>query len=75
MEPGGAAPRRAPQGRAERGGMRNNRDTPDERISAYRRAAEAMARGEFRPPLPRVVEGPAGDEIDRLGRALARLGS
>ena len=55
--------------------MRKSRDTPDERISAYRRAAEAMARGEFRPPLPSVVEGPAADEIDRLGRALARLGS
>ena len=48
---------------------------PDERISAYRRAAEAMARGEFRPPLPSVGEGPPADEIDRLGEALGRLGT
>ena len=55
--------------------MRRGRSAPDPRISAYRRAAQAMARGRFRPPLPGVVEGPAGDEIDRLGRALARLGA
>ena len=53
---------------------KSKRREPDARISAYRRAAQAMARGQFRPPLPGVVEGPAGDEIDRLGRALARLG-
>jgi diguanylate cyclase (GGDEF)-like protein len=47
----------------------------DERISAYRRAAEAMANGQFRPPLPGVVEGAAADEIDRLGEALSRLGA
>ena len=47
--------------------MRNNRNMPDERISAYRRAAEAMARGEFRHPLPDVVEGADVDEIGRLG--------
>ena len=55
--------------------MRNKRSAPDERISAYRRAAQAMARGQFRPPLPGVVEGPPADEIDRLGRALSRLGA
>ena len=55
--------------------MRSKRGAPDERISAYRRAAQAMARGQFRPPLPRVVEGPLADEIDRLGRALSRLGA
>lgn len=53
---------------------KSKRREPDARISAYRRAAQAMARGQFRPPLPGVVEGPAGDEIDRLGRALAHLG-
>ncbi len=55
--------------------MKRKRSAPDERISAYRRAAQAMARGQFRPPLRGVVEGPAGDEIDRLGRALLRLGT
>jgi diguanylate cyclase (GGDEF)-like protein len=53
---------------------KSKRREPDARIPAYRRAAQAMARGQFRPPLPGVVEGPGGDEIDRLGRALARLG-
>lgn len=47
----------------------------DRRIAAYRRAAEAMARGQFRPPLPPPREGPTADEIDRLGQALAQLGS
>jgi diguanylate cyclase (GGDEF)-like protein len=51
------------------------RRATDDRIAAYRRAAEAMARGQFRPPLPTVRTGPAADEIDRLGRALARLGT
>ena len=55
--------------------MHAKRGAPDERISAYRRAAEAMARGDLRPPLPGVNEGPPADEIDRLGQALARLGS
>jgi diguanylate cyclase (GGDEF)-like protein len=55
--------------------MKSKRSAPDERISAYRRAAQAMARGQFRPPFPSVPEGPAGDEIDRLGRALLRLGT
>jgi diguanylate cyclase (GGDEF)-like protein len=54
--------------------MGTKRNMPDERISAYRKAAEAMARGQFRPPLPEVA-GPAADEIDRLGRALSRLGT
>jgi len=55
--------------------MGGEREAPDERISAYRRAAEAMARGQFRPPLPGVVEGSPGDEVDRLGETLARLGT
>jgi diguanylate cyclase (GGDEF)-like protein len=46
----------------------------DDRITAYRRAAEAMTNGQFRPPLPPLREGSAADEIDRLGQALARLG-
>jgi diguanylate cyclase (GGDEF)-like protein len=54
--------------------MSSKRSAPDERISAYRRAAKAMARGQFRPPFPGVVGGPAADEIDRLGKALLRLG-
>ena len=45
-----------------------------ERILAYRRVAEAMARGEFRPPLPGFVAGPDADELDRLGAALSGLG-
>ena len=55
--------------------MRRKHSTADERISAYRRAAEAMARGEFRSLLPDAVKGPASDEIDRLGEALSRLGT
>jgi diguanylate cyclase (GGDEF)-like protein len=47
---------------------------PDDRIAAYRRAAEAMARGQLRPPLPPFREGPAADEVDRLGQAIATLG-
>jgi diguanylate cyclase (GGDEF)-like protein len=54
--------------------MGGERDAADERISAYRRAAEAMAQGHFRPLLPGVVEGSPGDEMDRLGEALSRLG-
>jgi len=54
--------------------MGNKRSAPDERIPAYRRAAKAMARGQFRPPFPDIVEGPAADEVDRLGRALWQLG-
>ena len=45
------------------------------KIVAYRRAAEAMARGEFRPSLPAIVDGPAADELDRLGGALSSLGA
>jgi diguanylate cyclase (GGDEF)-like protein len=33
-----------------------------------------MARGQFRPPFPKIAPGAAADEIDRLGRALLRLG-
>ncbi len=54
--------------------MRNKVSAPDERIPAYRRAAKAMARGQFRPPFPDVVVGAAADEIDRLGSALWQLG-
>ncbi|MGA7992343.1 MAG: sensor domain-containing diguanylate cyclase [Thermoanaerobaculia bacterium] len=55
--------------------MSSKRKVTDERISAYRRAVQGMARGRFRPPLPAVVEGPAPDEVDRLGVALSRLGT
>ena len=55
--------------------MKGRHSAADERIPAYRRAAQAMARGRFRPPLPPIVEGPAADEVDRLGRALVRLGA
>ena len=55
--------------------MKSTRRAADERILAYRRAALAMARGRFRPPLPVAAEGPAADEVDRLGRALLRLGA
>jgi diguanylate cyclase (GGDEF)-like protein len=34
-----------------------------------------MIRGEFRPPLPAVTDGPDADEVDRLGVALWRLGA
>lgn len=54
--------------------MDGKSDAPDERILTYRRAAEAMARGQFRPALPDVVEGSAVDEIARLGEALSWLG-
>jgi diguanylate cyclase (GGDEF)-like protein len=54
--------------------MNGKRSRPDGRISAYRRAVEAMARGQLRPPFPHVVEDPEADEIDRLGRALSQLG-
>jgi len=50
------------------------RKAADERIRAYRRAAEAMANGQFRPPIPRG-DGRTADEIDELGRALAQLGA
>ena len=56
-------------------GMKSKRSAPDDRISAYRRAAQAMARGQFRPSIPGGVVGPPADEIDRLGRALSRLGA
>ena len=56
-------------------GTKTRRNAPDERISAYRRAAQAMARGQFHPPLPVAAEGSAADEVDRLGRALVRLGA
>ena len=55
--------------------MEGKSDPPDERILTCRRAVEAMARGQFRPPLPGVVEGSAADEIDRLGEALSWLGT
>jgi diguanylate cyclase (GGDEF)-like protein len=55
--------------------MKITRRAADERIPAYRRAALAMARGQFRPPLPVAAQGPAADEVDRLGRALLRLGA
>lgn len=54
--------------------MSPKRSLPDRRISVYRQAAEAMARGRFRLPFQEVDGGPAGDEIDHLGRALVRLG-
>lgn len=47
------------------------RGAEDERIVAYRRAAEAMARGDFRPPL--ATAGRSGGELGALGRALAQL--
>lgn len=40
----------------------------------YRRAVNAMARGRFRTPLPKIAALPAADEVGRLGRALWRLG-
>lgn len=45
-----------------------------EKITAFLEATEAMARGQFRPPLPGVGEGAAKDDVDRLGEALGRLG-
>ncbi|HEY6221021.1 MAG TPA: GAF domain-containing protein, partial [Candidatus Eisenbacteria bacterium] len=54
--------------------MRKKRSARDDRIAAYRRAANAMARGRFRPPLPDIAVGSAADETDRLGKALSRLG-
>lgn len=53
--------------------MTKKRTASDERISAYRRVATAMARGHFRPAFPKIVVGAAADEIDRLGRTLFRL--
>lgn len=47
----------------------------DRRIAALRAAAEAMARGELRPPLPAVTDSADADEVDRLGVALWRLGA
>jgi diguanylate cyclase (GGDEF)-like protein len=47
----------------------------DLRIAALRAAAEAMARGELRPPLPAVTDSAEADEVDRLGVALWRLGA
>ena len=61
--------------RAEREVMRTRGSAKDERIPAYRRAAEAMARGQYRPLLPAAAEGPSADEVDRLGRALSHLGA
>lgn len=55
--------------------MSSKRKATDERIPAYRRAVQAMARGRFRPALTGIVEGPAADEVDRLGTALSRLGT
>ena len=55
--------------------MSSKREATDERISAYRRAVQAMARGRFRPALTGIVEGSAADEVDRLGTALSRLGT
>jgi diguanylate cyclase (GGDEF)-like protein len=54
--------------------MRKKRSARDDRIAAYRRAANAMARGRFRPLLPDIAVGSAADETDRLGKALSRLG-
>jgi hypothetical protein len=34
-----------------------------------------MAKGQFRPPLPGVVGGSQGEDVDRLREALSRLGS
>jgi hypothetical protein len=59
---------------AETGSMNGKGNRPDGRISAYRRAAEAMTRGQFRPSSSALVEGPEGDEIDRLGSARSQLG-
>lgn len=55
--------------------MSSKRKATDERIPAYRRAVQAMARGRFRPALMGIVEGPPADEVDRLGTALSRLGT
>ncbi len=55
-------------------GRGRRRAAPDHRIAACRRAAEAMAGGDFHPPLPPASDGPEADELDRLGRALSRLG-
>ena len=54
--------------------MSRIRRVTDERIMAYRRAAEAMALGQFRPAIPRGDGSPA-DEVDELGRALVQLGA
>jgi diguanylate cyclase (GGDEF)-like protein len=53
----------------------SKRKLKDERISAYRRAVQAMARGRLMPSLPAVAQGAAADEVDRLGTALSRLGT
>lgn len=55
--------------------MGTRSSTEEARLSAYRQAAEAMARGEFRPSLPPPTDGPMADELDRLGEALLRLGA
>jgi diguanylate cyclase (GGDEF)-like protein len=55
--------------------MGGKRNATDERIPAYRRVVLAMTRGRFSPRLTGVVEGPAADEVDRLGTALLRLGT
>jgi diguanylate cyclase (GGDEF)-like protein len=66
---------RVRRGTPTRTGMKIKRSAGDERISAFRRAAQAMARGQFRPPLPVPASGAPADEVDRLGRALSRLGA
>jgi diguanylate cyclase (GGDEF)-like protein len=55
--------------------MNTRSDARDERISVYRRAVNAMARGRFRMPQPEIAERRATDEVGRLGRALWRLGA
>jgi diguanylate cyclase (GGDEF)-like protein len=47
---------------------------PDGRIATLREAAEAMAHGQFHPPLP-AGGGAVTDDVDRLGEALSRLGA
>jgi diguanylate cyclase (GGDEF)-like protein len=54
--------------------MRMRRNA-DERLSGYRKAVQAMARGRFRQPIPTTVGRRSQDGIDRLGRALSRLGA
>ena len=50
--------------------MGSRSSVEDARIEVYRQAVEAMARGDFHPPLPAIKEGPGADGLDHLGGAL-----
>ena len=54
--------------------MRSKPSARDDRISAWSRAVDAMAQGQFRPPLPELVTGSRADDLDRLGGSLSQLG-